>query len=302
MRRRNLSQILIFMLSAIFLAGCIEQRSSTFLPPVCLEPEGITLENYRVSNLDVRAGETTHISFTLTNNCRIPSTIKNMKIVDLSAFDEYVITCDNIKEINKPLTVTLQPFQSKPCTISLRAPTEITTNIPVTIIFAYSFDLINTKSVLLPVIDDITVKRPHSKYQESLEKFGYVDFEVLPPVGNIKVEKDRVVKEYWGVVNQPFKLEFYLIPRVRQERVEYTIKEVKVEPKESKETLDYNCGDEKTILEIIKKVNKMQLKEKVPFRCEFIYKRNVPEVYVRVDLNVSYEVTIYKHQTFAFIV
>ncbi|MEM5874659.1 MAG: hypothetical protein QW641_01885 [Candidatus Aenigmatarchaeota archaeon] len=287
-----MKKITLLMLLVVFLSGCVTYDKGKVSLLYCLNPEGITLENYRVSTLQVSTGGKTQILFTLTNKCRNPLTIKNIKVIDLSAFKDYEVTCGNNK--GKSLSITIDPFQSKICSVELYAPEHVETSIPSTIIFSYSFDFENKKTLLVPIIDGITVKRPSSSYREDDENFGYVHIEVSPPIGNIKVENDEVIKEYWGTVNQPFKIEFYLLPRMYKEKVDFNIKEVNVMSAEK--SMIQNCED---FSKSIERANRMQLKEKVPFRCEFKYTANVAEVYSRIEIITTYTVTIYKYQAFA---
>ena len=300
-----LTLILIIFLSACVKTSNVPSAKSIIL---CNKKDLITIENYRVSKKIVNEGENTSIYFSLTNNCAFEINNINLIIFDPSAFgsNDYSISCGNKK--GKHISIDLKRYDIIDCNISLTSPSQIDTSIPARVGFYLKYNLSSNKVITIPVIDGKTVKIPPSKYSESEIKYGYLDFKVNPPIGNIREEDGKVIKEYWGVNNEPFVVEFFLRPMFSGigsfMNIELNNLQIKLEDNKL-EVNDKNCDFEKAnnyiiksdVLRLLREAGTNDWKD-FKIVCEFIYNSNSPISYPKIELVADYNVTIYFFEDF----
>jgi len=300
-----LFSIILFVI--ILLSACTQTPSGTL--KVCERPEMIKIEDYVVSNVDVKSGYSTQIKFVVRNYCSIQIKNLNIKVFDPHLFNVEEIVCGySSSKNNNEISLSLPPYGFAFCTISLKAKEGITAVIPSTIGFYYSFSAQNTKSVVIPIIDGKIYTRPPQPYKESYEDYGYLNLEFYPPVGSIKKEGDRIIKEYWGVVGQPFRIEMQLVPRgIGVGTSDFELKNIIMKINDDSLNIIQSACDFDNSLnlkdDVISKINSgLKTKDYTKITCELQYNtKETPIAYPSIDFIIDYEARIYKYENFVVV-
>lgn len=288
MRKISLIVILVLM---IFFSACTREETYKY----CLKREVITTEEYRVSSIDVKSGENTQINFALVNNCNTKLNVK-VNVFDKSVFEKAQV--DGKENEN---SFTINNYFRKNVQINLLNAKDVSFPLPASISYYISFPFSNKKSILVPVIDGISITRPKNSYKESVEDYGYALIDIKPPIGNVKREDDKIIEEYWAINNQNFKIILTIKPLAHPIAKTYIeFKDISMVIKDSNlNVITDSCdlyGDRKN--EILKKLNEEKYQT---LKCEFVYNSNKPESYVEIEFKVDYNVKLYFTEKFAIL-
>lgn len=182
----------------------------------------VTLESYSASSVKMYPDEQTTVSFLIQNNGDHP-TEPVVNFYDLGGMRKMELSCGfgtmsqdtkcSFDGDNK-----LMPFAAKRISLTLQAP-DIASLTTFKLSYSVSYSYSGTRSAVIPVVDGITRTKPLGKFSESkssyspdtnMPSYGPVQLSYKPPVGGTMKIGSQVTNEYWGVNNQPFRLELSL--------------------------------------------------------------------------------------------
>lgn len=182
----------------------------------------ISVENLAVTNLAPYEGDEIVIEFDLQNNGDKPVSEINVNFFDTPGFESIKLECQLVGKDNKSEArcdfFSLEPSDSRHISLTLKAK-EVDSPTPFKISFSIKYqcnigDMTNTcmgsREVLIPIVDGVIKKEPSFKFTQSEPSLGPVKIDIQPQLERQKKIGDKIIKEYWGIVDQPFTVKFVL--------------------------------------------------------------------------------------------
>lgn len=212
--------ILLCSLSVIvLLSGCNGKEDG--IVEIEYKDEIITIEDFYISDRKPYENAITVVDFLVKNNGEFP--VDRVEIgFDAPGFTIDSLTCEetapfpkesgddpNTCVFDKSSSISvIEPLDTRAVTIALKVR-DIGLLHPqtYTMTFYVEYDYFGFRKMDIPIIDGETRTKPISKYGQSSQTYGPIHLSFKPPVRGEKVEEGKTVKEYWGVNDQPFKVE-----------------------------------------------------------------------------------------------
>jgi hypothetical protein len=186
----------------------------------------VTIEGYSVSSLKMFPGEQTVVSFIVQNNGDHAVSNIEVNFYDLGGMiyrdvnGRINMLCQTDAGMETPQTMgctftNVKPFDSRRVVLTLQSP-NVASSTTFKLSYSVKYPYIGSRSAVIPVVDGLTRTTPLGKFSESksayspdsnIPSYGPVQLSYKPPVGGTTKQGNQVINEYWGVNNQPFRLE-----------------------------------------------------------------------------------------------
>lgn len=216
--------ILIVIGAAVYFFWPYISGGLTFQPPQTpfkYKNDIITVEEYAVSNLEPYNDTTTTISFSIQNNGDKTVDYTEVYFYDLQLGEngfklEKLVCGGKEQDVNLPIhkcvfdvNDKIESLDIRQISLTLKTP-KVIEDRTFTIRYSIKYTYSGFRSANVPVIDDLTVKKPTFKFSESEPTYGPVVAEFEPPIGGTTIQGNQKINEYWGKSEQPFELKMQL--------------------------------------------------------------------------------------------
>lgn len=202
-----------FLVLAVILSGCVEQDGDDIVE-LEYKDDVITIEDFYVSDRTPYEGAVTVVDFYLKNNGEYPVTRVEVAF-DAPGFEIEELVCEGGSSIDNACIFDkdgeygeIEPFDTRKVTLELGV-LRIGLLKPQTYTITYytEYDYFGFRKMDIPIIDGVTVRKPLSEYSQSTPTYGPIKLSFEPPLRGERIEGDKTIKEYWGVRDDPFKVE-----------------------------------------------------------------------------------------------
>jgi hypothetical protein len=209
--------LLLAMVCIVALSGCTELLEMMKLPSTSgiieYDDDVITIEYYSVSSLKPYAERPTTIRFFLRSNAQhdVENLVLNFFNIQGFSESERELYCDGADEIDDNWKCTYNTFEEgeeKKVWIRLMSPDKEKIAKPTILRVDYnvSYDYFGTREAHIPIVDEMTIVKPRSKFSQTANSYSPIHVSFEPPVGSVRIEDGVEIKEYWGTQNEPFEL------------------------------------------------------------------------------------------------
>jgi hypothetical protein len=213
MRKTFLLLLCITVVTSVFISGCVDQTPTA----TQYKNDIVTIEEYYVSNLMPYADSEVVIEFLVQNNGEEPIPRLKVRFFDHPGFEILSLSCMGMltEPENGDTCIfdeendfgEIVPFDIRKIDLRLGTPSNIEKPTTFTIRYYVEYDYSGFRKMDLPIIDGETIRTPSSKFSQSTSTYGPIKLEFKTPERGEHKEDGKVVKEYWGVKTQPFKVE-----------------------------------------------------------------------------------------------
>ena len=206
--------ILFGLICIVILSGCTEEMQT-----VKYSNDVISIEEYYVSNLKPYAGSATTLSFFIQNNGEEPIPRVEVNFFDVYGFEILELKCQGTQpDEEKKICIfdssnsygELEPHDVRQITLTLKAP-HIKKESKFTLSYYVNYSYSGFKKADIPVIDGETRTKPTGTFSESSATYGPIQLNFQPPVGGVRKEDGKEIKEYWSVQGRPFEVKMSFI-------------------------------------------------------------------------------------------
>lgn len=195
------------LIAIIVLSGCIGQIPTE----VRYKNDIITIEEYSVDTLNPYAGSPVTISFSIKNNGDKSVQWVEVNFFDMPNFEVISLECEGVTVEGNKCTFEgnskLEIFDVRKISLTLQTPDVTVSSKKFTLSYSINYKYSGSREAHIPIIDGTTRKTPLSKFTQSEPTYGPVQVGFEPPVGRETKVDDRVIKEHFGIIGRPFKLE-----------------------------------------------------------------------------------------------
>jgi hypothetical protein len=195
-----------------YLSQLFAHKPSQFTPTY--KNDIITIEEVYISNTKPYAGTEVIIELYVKNNGDLK--VNRVKVKpDSDGFRITKLECEGTNPRDNICVFegenAIESLDERKIAVTLQAPSKDiikVSPIPLSIYFYVEYDYSGYRTANIPIIDGTTRTKPMSKFSVSTPSYGPIvlSFELVPR-RETKVDK-TVIKEYWGVPNQPFEIKF----------------------------------------------------------------------------------------------
>jgi len=268
-------------------------------PEIEYKNDIISIEDLYISNSKPYAGSPVIIEFLVQNNGDEKVDWVKVNFYDIpeaeDGFKVKKLDCqDTQPQDNKCIFEgenAIDSLDLRKVSLTLEAPPEEVIVSPLEFIIRYSieYNYSGYRKATIPIIDAETRLKPLGKFTESKSSYGPIqlDFELVPR-GETKIET-QVVKEYWGVPNQPLEIKFSFNDVVKKAKsINITKGNVKLNISNLTETEMYPCDFNRTGDTLVSTRDVLVSKEKL--LCYFLNSSVIlqPEISTMVSAEFIY--------------
>jgi hypothetical protein len=200
----------------LFLAGCIEQR-----PPTTRREyrnDVITLEQYSARPLNPDIGQPVKITFLVQNNGDREVDV-TVNFFDLPGFTNIRLTCEEQfgqeRSIVGPPRCEMRDVRPlgevgsvRRVSLNMSAPQEPG---EFTISYSVEYGHVGYREAHIPILPEAQTEPRFVRFRQSNPSWGPIRLDIEPPIGRERVVDERVIREYWIMAGESFKLRLKFI-------------------------------------------------------------------------------------------
>lgn len=206
--------LLLAMVCIVALSGCTELLEMIKLPSTGVEEQEyddnvITIEGYSVTSLKPYPSSITTIRFFLRNNGEDDAENVEVNFFNIQDFPRITLDCEGGSvEGDRCIYSSIESGDEKRISLTLTTPSgdKITKPTQLRVDYYVSYDYSGLRGANVPIVDGDTVIKPVSKFTQTEHTYGPIHVSFEPPVGDVRIEDDKEIKEYWGILGEPFEM------------------------------------------------------------------------------------------------
>lgn len=193
---------LILLIFIVFLAGCVNQSATSEF-----KNDVITIEDYHTTRA-LYSESSTSIDFYIKNNNDDKIGNVEVNFFDINCFEVVNLKCGSgEKADNKCIFGDIDSGDVRLVSLQLKAmDVNYKTECPVN--FYVKYDHTGTRFFNIPIIDRNVKDTPSLKGGQSSSGYGPILLDIQPLVEKETKIGGETVKQYWGVVDQIFEVDF----------------------------------------------------------------------------------------------